>query len=295
MENLDSLKIASNLLKSEREKSSLTVEEVSFELKLDKKIIKDIESGNFNNFNSYLFLKGYIRNYSNFLGVRVSLPEIKNKKKQKNNTLKSIENKKKPEKMKILILSLTLFCILLILIIYVVSANSKKLNDISLDSSPASEIKDEIMLKENIERKIKNNVNTENKTKKILIDNNNIIIQDSFNNDIQENLLNNNKVLEDSIQTNPKLNNDNFSESKPNKVLEITYKRDSWTEIIDSNGDIIFFDLVKKNKILKFTILAPFEILLGDATAVNIKYNDNIVSVPYYNPDTNVGKIKIAN
>ena len=97
------------------------------------------------------------------------------------------------------------------------------------------------------------------------------------------------------MQTNPKLNNDNFSESKPNKVLEITYKRDSWTEIIDSNGDIIFFDLVKKNKILKFTILAPFEILLGDATAVNIKYNDNIVSVPYYNPDTNVGKIKIAN
>ena len=295
MENLDSLKIASNLLKSEREKSSLTVEEVSFELKLDKKIIKDIESGNFNNFNSYLFLKGYVRNYANFLGVRVSLHEIKNKKKQKNNTLKSIENKKKPEKMKILILSLILFCILLIFIIYEVSTNSKKLNDISLDPLPASEIKDEIILKENIERKIKNDVNTEYKTEKILIDNNNIIIEDSFNNDIQENLLNNNKVLEDSIQTNPKLNNDNFSESKPNRVLEITYKRDSWTEIIDSNGDIIFFDLVKKNKILKFTILAPFEILLGDATAVNIKYNDNIVSVPYYNPDTNVGKIKIAN
>ena len=67
MENLDYLKIASNLLKSEREKSSLTVEEVSFELKLDKKIIKNIESGNFNNFNSYLFLKGYVTNYANFL------------------------------------------------------------------------------------------------------------------------------------------------------------------------------------------------------------------------------------
>ena len=68
-----------------------------------------------------------------------------------------------------------------------------------------------------------------------------------------------------------------------------------FNSVIDSNGDIIFFDLVKKNKTLKFTILAPFEILLGDATAVNIKYNDNIVSIPYYNPDTNVGKIKIAN
>lgn len=271
MENLDSLKIASNLLKSEREKASLTVEEVCFELKLNKKIIEDIESGNFNSFNSYLFLKGYVRNYANFLGVNVSLPEIKNKQKQKKNTLDTIKNKKKVEKRKIVILFSALFFILLILFFYEMNANSKKINDNSLDSSPASEIKNEISLKENIERKIKNDVNAENKTEKILIDSSNIIIEDSFNNNKQGNLSNN------------------------NKVLEIIYKQDSWTEIIDSNGDIIFFDLVKKNKILKFTILAPFEILLGDATAVNIKYNDNIVSVPYYNPDTNVGKIKIAN
>jgi hypothetical protein len=41
--------------------------------------------------------------------------------------------------------------------------------------------------------------------------------------------------------------------------------------------------------------LAPFEILLGDATVVNIKYNNKVVKVPYFNPDNNVGKIKINN
>ena len=81
MKNLDSLKIASKFLKSQREKKDFTVEEVCIELRLDKKIIFDIESGNFDNFKSYLFLKGYITNYANFLGVEVDLPEVEIKKK----------------------------------------------------------------------------------------------------------------------------------------------------------------------------------------------------------------------
>ena len=49
------------------------------------------------------------------------------------------------------------------------------------------------------------------------------------------------------------------------------------------------------NESIKIKILAPFEILLGDATAVNIKYNNKVIKVPYFNPDNNVGKIKINN
>ncbi|MDA9181239.1 DUF4115 domain-containing protein, partial [Gammaproteobacteria bacterium] len=79
------------------------------------------------------------------------------------------------------------------------------------------------------------------------------------------------------------------------QILIIEYSDDSWTEIINSNGDIVFFDLVKGGKSIKIKILAPFEILLGDATSVNIKYNNKIVKVPYFNPDNNVGKIKINN
>jgi hypothetical protein len=77
------------------------------------------------------------------------------------------------------------------------------------------------------------------------------------------------------------------------KKLEIFYNEDSWTEIIDSYGNIVFFDLAKQGKTLEFNILAPFEILIGNATVVNIKYNNKNVSVGYINPDNNVGKIKI--
>ena len=81
MENLDSLKIASNLIKSQREKRGITIEEISIELKLEKKIIEDIENRNFSNFKSYLFLKGYLVNYANLLDVKISLPEVKKQKK----------------------------------------------------------------------------------------------------------------------------------------------------------------------------------------------------------------------
>ena len=54
MINIDSLKIASKLLKSQRKKKEFTVEEVCIEIKLDREIILDLEAGNFNNFKSYL-------------------------------------------------------------------------------------------------------------------------------------------------------------------------------------------------------------------------------------------------
>jgi len=95
MENIDSLKIARKLLKSKREELSLSIEDICRELKLDKKIIKNIESGNFSNFKSYLFLKGYIKNYADFLSIDINLPETRYKKKYKNvNESRNKESKK---------------------------------------------------------------------------------------------------------------------------------------------------------------------------------------------------------
>ena len=93
MKNSDSLKIAGKLLKSKREEKGLSVEEVCIELRLKKEIILNIENSKFNAFKSYLFLKGYINNYANLLGVKVSLPDIETQKNKKTPSKKN--NKKK--------------------------------------------------------------------------------------------------------------------------------------------------------------------------------------------------------
>ena len=71
MENLDSLKIAGKTLKKNREKLNISIKEVANELRLEEKIINDIEKGRFEKFNNYVFLKGYLKNYANFLNIKI--------------------------------------------------------------------------------------------------------------------------------------------------------------------------------------------------------------------------------
>jgi len=285
MKNLDSLKIASKFLKSQREKKEFTIEEVCIELKLDKDIILDIENGNFDNFKNYLFLKGYVRNYANFLGVQVSLPEVEIKKNKKVSSRKKpswnlIGNKKK-----------YIYLITFLIFILMLSTFSNKNKNLEYEISSSS-----IDAKNTDIEKKENNIPIKTTDLK-----SNTAHKESKN--IQDINMDENKILlekSSDSDDNPSSNNDsseNISIEPIHQVndvfLEITYKGDSWTEIIDSKGDIIFFDLVKRGKTIKFNILAPFEILLGDATVVNIKYNNKLISIPYFNPDTNVGKIKI--
>lgn len=281
MENLDSLKIAINTLRSHREKLNLSIKEISLELKLEETIIRDIESANFDNFSSYLFLKGYLKNYADFLEIKINLPEYKERKK----------NKIKKEKNKVVrknYINYILVLIVMVLIFIFLIENNKifveaENKTILIQKDSVSRDKDnaeKIYQEENID----NIITPYNETIKPLskeIDNKlEVIINDS-----EENL--NEKSITDINEKPLELTQD--------QILIIEYSDDSWTEIINSNGDIVFFDLVKGGKSIKIKILAPFEILLGDATAVNIKYNNKIVKVPYFNPDNNVGKIKINN
>ena len=282
MENIDSLKIARKLLKSKREELSLSIEDICRELKLDKKIIKNIESGNFSNFKSYLFLKGYIKNYADFLGIDINLPESGYKKKYKNIN----KSRKKESKKKYLNKNKYLFILLIFVLLSILFSVYENKDQENIDVNLISESL-EILETKKLQNDDKLNVKNE-------ISVNSSAVNDSFmqNEKIEIENITNSKI--DKIKKDPDiLSSDYVLENKIEKILEIKYNEDSWTEIIDSNQDIVFLDLVKKGKILKFSISAPFEILLGNATAVNIKYNNEIVGISYINPDNNVGKLKI--
>ena len=281
MENLDSLKIASNLLRSHREKLNLSIKEISLELRLEETIIRDIESANFDNFCSYLFLKGYLKNYADFLEIKINLPEYKERKKPK---IKKEKNKVVRKSYINYILAL----IVLVLIYFFLIENNKIV--------PESENKTILIQKDSVSRDKDDaeKIYKEEKTDNIITPYKETI--ESLSKEIDSKL---EVIINDSKENlNEKSTAD--SNEKPleliqDQILIIKYSDDSWTEIINSNGDIVFFDLVKGGKSIKIKILTPFEILLGDATAVNIKYNNKVVKIPYFNPDNNVGKIKINN
>ena len=191
--------------------------------------------------------------------------------------------------------------ILIILVIYKIQSSSYSISKInntddleSIVAVPLKNTKESVPL---IEKKLLND-NLKINTKEA--DTQNIVLSEVLERnqtDDEEFAIDSNSVPSKN-QSILKYNNTTTIDADPKivavgKKLEIFYNGDSWTEIIDSYGNIIFFDLVKQGKTLEFNILAPFEILIGNATVVNIKYNNKNVSVGYINPDNNVGKIKI--
>tara|TARA_Y100001935_G_scaffold47232_1_gene39081 strand:+ start:124 stop:972 length:849 start_codon:yes stop_codon:yes gene_type:complete len=280
MENLDSLKIASKTLKKNRERLKFTTKEVALELRLDQKIIDDIEKGKFEKFNNYVFLKGYLKNYANFLGVKIDLPDIKEEKKilkKRNQNKKKIKSDNKIP-MQPIVIGISILVFIFIFFIFQKS-NPEQL---AIQKSNLFEKKIVIQEKEiNLKNELNNNeINTKNnlisKRNDELIDEIKILKADESNS------------IDKDINSNNVNNTENI-----NNILSIDYNGDSWTEIIDSYGNIVFFELVKNGTKLKLNIDAPFEILLGNATVVNIKYNNIKVDAQYVNPENNVGKVKI--
>ena len=282
MDNLDILKIASKKLKSSREKLNISTKEVADDLRLDQKIIDDIDNGNFKNFKNYVFLKGYLKNYANFLGVHLELPEI-NKKINKNK--KITENNIREKKNNTVHSKYFLTAAVLISFFFLVFVVQNENKNLIQDKESLGETNDNILSEKIESNKIdqdqefviqKKSENTEEiklleTTDKINLENNNI----PSNNDTN---VNSSSITDISDSTDK---------------LIIIYSGDSWTEIIDSYGNIVFFDLVKDGDTIRLNIKAPFEILLGNATVVDITYNNKVINTQYINPDNNVGKINI--
>ena len=322
MKNIDSLKIASKLLKSQRESLRLSIKEVSVELRLEERIIRDIEEGNFIGFKSYLFLKGYLINYAKLVGANISLPGVENKNKtttatatatatatvtetatatKNNNTDISRDKIAKLGKHKKKNLLIIFSIILVILVIYKIQSSSYSISKVnntddleSIAALPLKNTKESVPL---VEKKLLNDnvkINTkEAGTQNIVLSK----VLEGGQADDEEFAIDSNSVPSKN-KSIVQYNNTNITDNDPKivavgKKLEIFYNGDSWTEIIDSYGNIVFFDLVKQGKTLEFNILAPFEILIGNATVVDIQYSNKKISIGYINPSNNVGKIKI--
>lgn len=63
------MKITGELLKAERLKKNLTVQDIAFALKLSPKIITSIEAGEIENLPAKTFIRGFVKSYAQFLKI----------------------------------------------------------------------------------------------------------------------------------------------------------------------------------------------------------------------------------
>lgn len=78
-------------------------------------------------------------------------------------------------------------------------------------------------------------------------------------------------------------------------ALILTGVDESWAEVVDANGDRLFYQLINNGEEIKLSGQAPFEVFLGNAPAIRIEVNNTLVEFDHLiSSSKNVASITIA-
>ncbi|MFW2373479.1 MAG: RodZ domain-containing protein [Gammaproteobacteria bacterium] len=79
-----------------------------------------------------------------------------------------------------------------------------------------------------------------------------------------------------------------------NDVLVLATDDESWAEVEDANGARLYFDLMKKDREYKLRGQAPFMLFLGNAPAVTLGVNNQLLNISAYVRRNNIAHIQIS-
>ena len=243
-------------LSKRRQERELSVNDVAREIKIESSVIKKIESDEFHSIGAPVFVRGYLRQYSNLVGANDDLIIKKyNELNPEQDTLPIVNDSaaqisKFIVTPKSLILGLFGLILLLILAFFVINIIDKEedsvlsTNDISINETEETEIQledDQIVLQED----------------SVLLTNEIPLTE-----------------VEDLMELDP---------LEPLSNITIFYNGLCWTEIFDSNGERLFFGLGDTQKNVSVNGTAPFDVMLGAADnlqSIQIDGNDYTITNP---------------
>ncbi len=225
-------------LSKRRQKRDLSINDVAREIKIESSVIKKIESDEFHSIGAPVFVKGYLRQYSNLVGADDDLIIKKyNKLNPEHDTLPIVNDSatqisKFIVTPKSLIIGLFGLILLLILTFLVLNIIDKEENSVlSTNEIPVIETEEtEIQLEDD----------------QIFFEENSVLSTNEI------------PVIETEDLTE-------LNSLEPLLNITIFYNGLCWTEIFDSNGERLFFGLGDPQKNVSVNGTAPFDVMLGAA------------------------------
>ena len=225
-------------LSKRRQKRDLSINDVAREIKIESSVINKIESDEFHSIGAPVFVKGYLRQYSNLVGADDDLIIKKyNKLNPEHDTLPIvIDSATQISKFivtpKSLILGLFGLILLLILTFLVLNIIDKEENSIvSTNEIPVIETEE---------------TEIQSEDDQIFFEENSIVSTNEI------------PVIETEDLTE-------LNSLEPLLNITIFYNGLCWTEIFDSNGERLFFGLGDPQKNVSVNGTAPFDVMLGAA------------------------------
>lgn len=66
----------------------------------------------------------------------------------------------------------------------------------------------------------------------------------------------------------------------PEETMTFSFNADCWLEVRDAAGELIYADLRRAGNTLNVRGIAPFKVLVGDASAVDLRFRNELVTIP---------------
>lgn len=277
-------------LRQAREQAGLTVEQVAGQLLLAVDIIHAIENADMQRLPSSTFVVGYIRSYAKILNTPADevieayyalMPQTESVSAQSPFTeAETVPSNKQP---------LLVYIVIAVLVAALAwwFINQQPATEQAADAQQGSEFNSqsasEVRDATPEEFTALTNPATEDSSE---ADNSSINAVDTVEDDVAEIPLQNEQAQPDQLEG---LNAPLFDE------LILTGVDESWAEVVDANGDRLFYQLINNGDEVKLSGQAPFEVFLGNAPAIRIEINNGLVKFDHLvSSSKNVASITIA-
>ncbi len=291
LNDIDSASIVQSvghLLRKARVMKGMSIEDVSRQLRLSVKQIEAIEKENYEKLPGRTFLRGFIRNYANLvqldpIPLLQLLPEstpvistyertpFKNKQISFSSSRESSGNNR-----------LTIVIILFIIIagtyfifaenVWIKTPETSSVSEVAKFESGTASVEIQLPLTETV----KNVVNAQSNQK--------LETSDRINSE-----KNSEAELDTKAEAIPEKNKPVTQAAEKSTVtpsdsgnLYFKLTGDSWIKVVDGTGASLFEQLKKSGSEQIITGKRPLSIVLGNASAVNLTYNDKVIDIASY-------------
>ena len=274
------------LLARTRQEKDLNTKEIAKELRINVSIIEMMEGNEFQSIGAPVFVKGYLRQYANILGLSAdSILEEYNQLNPDKNSLPIVN--KAVEKIskyvltpKLILIGVSFFLILLIISMIVSSLSQietlpnqeAKIQDIPVYDSPS--VMDETNATEMQEPLVDELKPTDDQNSPSVMDETNAT-------EMQEPLLDESEAL--------------YIESTALN-LTIEYSGLCWTEIYDVNGQLLFYALGNFDKAVVVNGIGPLDVLFGAVSEVlSLRVDNQSYPLPESSRPDEVLRFSVSN
>ena len=252
-----------NLLFSRRQAKDLTIKDAARELRIDSLIIKKLENDEFESIGAPVFVKGYLRQYAEILGLAID--EVINlyEKDNPDQSYQPIVNEAEEQIRKYVLtpklMVIAILAILIILLGWAIFSNLPQNSPLpARQDNQITIIEPNLVIEEVVEEE---GTELTNETDELEVIEPNLVIEEVVEEEVTE-LTNETDELE---VIEPNLLIEKVAEVR----LKVNYNGACWTEIYDAYGNTLFYDLGNNDQDVIVSGVAPLDVLFGAIDQVN--------------------------